>query len=70
MDLDNIEQEIENEPTIEEVRKIVNNKRAQSKTYSKEDRIKKLEIAREKKKNFIKPKEEKYLYQIAKKKRF
>ncbi len=56
MDLDNIEQEIENEPTIEEVKKIVNKKRAQSKTYSKEDRIKNLEIAREKKKNTVKPK--------------
>ena len=56
MDLDNIEQEIENEPTIEEVKKIVNKQRKQSKTYSKEDRIKNLEIAREKKKNTVKSK--------------
>lgn len=47
-------------PSLEEVKKIVDSKRlkstksrTQSKTYTKEDRIKNLEIAREKKKNII-----------------
>jgi hypothetical protein len=46
--------DIEEEPTTEEVKKIVDKKRAQSKTYTKEERIKNLQIAREKKKNNIK----------------
>jgi len=39
-------------PTLEEVKRVVNNKRLQktSKTYTREDRIKNLELAREKKK--------------------
>ena len=48
----------ENEPSIEEIKKIVDGKRLKdkkprtpSKTYTKEDRIKNLQLAREKKKN-------------------
>lgn len=59
---DKIEEDIEHQPTIEEVKKIVDsrrqndkkNKRSPSKTYTKEERIKNLEIAREIKKNTIK----------------
>jgi hypothetical protein len=49
-------------PSLEDIKKIVDSKRLKgtktrtpSKTYTKEDRIKNLEIAREKKKNEIKP---------------
>ena len=55
------EEEFNNQPTIEEVKKIVDSrrqkdkiKRLPSKTYTKEDRIKNLEIARETKRNTIK----------------
>ena len=48
----------QNKPSLEEIKKIVDSKRskgskarAPSKSYTKEDRIKNLEIAREKKKN-------------------
>ena len=60
------EMQQENEPSIEDIKKIVDGKRLKdkkprtpSKTYTKEDRIKNLETAREKKKNIIKPKLEK-----------
>lgn len=48
-----IEETDNNSPTIEDVKKIVDskrNKRSSSKTYSREDRIKNLELAREKRK--------------------
>jgi hypothetical protein len=51
----------QNKPSLEDIKKIVDSKRLKgtkartpSKTYTKEDRIKNLEIAREKKKNEIK----------------
>jgi hypothetical protein len=50
------EQETNNKPTIEEVKKIVDskrNKRSSSTSYTKEDRIKNLELAREKKRNTL-----------------
>ena len=67
MDIYGIEEneELENdnnqkEPSLEEIKKIVDSKRlkniksrTQSKTYTKEDRIRNLEIAREKRKNII-----------------
>ncbi len=46
------EQETNNKPTIEEVKKIVDSKRIKRSsftTYTKQDRIKNLELAREKK---------------------
>ncbi len=49
------EQETNNKPTIEEVKKIVDSKRIKRSsytTYKKEDRIKNLELAREKKEIF------------------
>ena len=56
------EMQQENEPSIEDVKKIVDSKRLKdkkprtpSKTYTKEDRIKNLQLAREKKKS-IEPK--------------
>ena len=52
------EMQQENEPSIEDIKKIVDGKRLKdkkprtpSKTYKKEDRIKNLQLAREKKKN-------------------
>jgi hypothetical protein len=52
----------QNKPSLEDIKKIVDSKRLKgtkartpSKTYTKEDRIKNLEIAREKKKNEMKP---------------
>lgn len=55
--MEQIEEDRENQPTIEEVKKIVDSRRQQeklkrspSKTYTREDRIKNLEIAREIKK--------------------
>ena len=48
-----IEETDNNSPTIEDVKKIVDSKRikrSSSKTYTKEDRIKNLELAREKRK--------------------
>ena len=48
-----IEETDNNSPTIEDVKKIVDSKRIKrstSKTYTKEDRIKNLELAREKRK--------------------
>ena len=50
------EEENDNKPTLEEIKKIVDSKRIKrspSKTYTKEDRIKNLEKARDKKKNTI-----------------
>ncbi len=60
-DVDELQEQ--NKPTLEEIKKIVDNKRLKgskartsSKTYTKEDRIKNLELAREKKRNTeIKP---------------
>jgi len=56
------------QPTLEQIKKIVDSKRqkitkarAPSKTYTKEDRIKNLELARERKKN-IEPKQKKERY--------
>jgi hypothetical protein len=49
----NIEETDNNSPTIEDVKKIVDSKRIKrstSKTYTREDRIKNLELAREKRK--------------------
>ena len=48
------EEEINTKPTIEDIKKIVDSKRIKrspSKTYTKEDRLKNLELAREKRKN-------------------
>ena len=72
MDIYGIEQneefdefEDKQQPTLEQIKKIVDSKRqrsskarAPSKTYTKEDRIKNLELARERKKN-IEPKQKK-----------
>ena len=49
MEFDNEEEE---EPSIEDIKQVVNSKRNNtSKKYSKEDRLKNLELAREKRKN-------------------
>ena len=49
MEIDNEEEE---EPSIEDIKQVVNSKRNNtSKKYSKEDRLKNLELAREKRKN-------------------
>ena len=52
--MEEIEEETITQPTIEDVKRIVDSKRIKrspSKTYTKEDRIKNLELAREKKRN-------------------
>ena len=52
--IEEIEEETNTQPTIEDVKRIVDSKRIKrspSKTYTKEDRIKNLELAREKKRN-------------------
>ena len=52
--IEEIEEEEITQPTIEDVKRIVDSKRIKrspSKTYTKEDRIKNLELAREKRRN-------------------